>query len=297
MAGAAPTVALLDASSFCNMYCITCRNTPDDLIDITGQTDRNPALGILDFARYCMIIDDFQWDMLLATLYATGEPLLNSRIVEMVRYAADRGVATMIASNGMLLDERLAENLLTAGLDYMKIAISGYTQAVYGVYHRGGDVVAVLENIARFERIRRRLGVRCMVVVDYVLFEHNRCEVGAVRRFCRENGLSFSLRYGRVYDNSGVMSPVESRRHYTPRTSPCDWLWNIMTVCADGCAVPCCQYATAAIPVVVGDVTESAAAIWNGEMYREIRRVHAAGRSASQPLCRACFYADIDFQS
>jgi MoaA/NifB/PqqE/SkfB family radical SAM enzyme len=298
VAAASPTVALLDASSHCTMHCVTCRHAPDDLIDITGQSEQSPGLGSMDFDRYCDIIDDLQHELLLATLYATGEPLLNRHIVDMVRYASDRGVATMLSSNGMLLDAVLAENLLNAGLDYMKVAVSGYTQSVYGVYHRGGDVDRVLANIAAFELARRRLGLRCLVVVDYVLFEHNRHEEAAVRRFCREHGIRFSLRYGRVFPGTGVESPAESRGHYRPRATACDWLWNIMTVCADGRSVPCCQFATAAEPFVAGEAGESVSAVWNGEVYQELRRVHgAAGRSASLPLCRACFYADIDFQS
>lgn len=280
------------------MHCVTCRNAPDSLIDITSHGGGAPSLGCLDFSRYCCIIDDLKDDLLLATLYVTGEPLLNHRVVEMTRYAADRGVATMISSNGMLLNGSLAERLLVAGLDYLKVAVSGMTQSTYGMYHRGGDVVTVLANIANFEQTRRRLGSRCMVVLDYILFEHNRHELPAARRFCREHGIHFFLRYGRVLPGSGLSSPAESKGHYMPRTTACDWLWNIMTVCADGRAVPCCQFATAVEPLIVGKEGEVAAAIWNGPVYQRLRQIHGtAGRCASLPLCRTCFYSDIDFQS
>ncbi len=292
-------MALVDVSSHCNLHCITCRNSPDALFDISGQTEKKAALGNLDFTRYCRIVDELHRDMLLIALYVTGEPLLNDRLVEMVRYAGELGLATMISTNGMLLDEKMSERLLLAGVDYVKVAVSGFTQDIYSVYHRGGEIDKVLSNIASLEQVRSRLGLRCMVVVDYILFEHNRHEVADVRRFCRERGLRFTLRYGRVYEESGILSPTESKKHYQAKLSPCDWLWKIMTFCADGRAVPCCQFATCAeTPLVMGvGGDEDARLIWNGESYRELRRIQAATGRSTLPLCKNCFYSNIDFQS
>jgi len=299
VAGRAPTLALLDISSYCNMYCVTCRRSCSDLIDISGQTELRTELGSMTMARFSRIIDDLHRDTLLVSLYATGEPLLNAQTSDMVGYASQRGLATMLSTNGMLLDGEMSGKLLRAGLDYCKVAVSGFTQDVYGVYHRGGDVSKVLGNIAQFEKIRKKLSLRCMVVLDYVLFEHNRHEEEAVRSFCREHGIIFTLRYGRVFEDSGISSPSESVKHYLPRTSPCDWLWNIMVFCHDGRSVPCCQFATcAASPFVMGvGGDDDAVAIWNGDQYRELRRLQASQGRGTLPLCRDCFYSGIDFQS
>lgn len=205
----------------------------------------------------------------------------------------------MLSTNGMLLNGSLSASLLEAGLDYLKVAISGFTQEVYGVYHQGGDIARILDNVANFERIRRQLGKRCLVVVDYILFEHNRHQQDDVRRFCRETGISFSLRYGRTLEGTGLQSPTESRTHYVAKTTPCDWLWKIMVFCHDGRAVPCCQFATCVdSPFVMGvGGDDSAPAIWNGETYRALRRAHAENGRKGLPLCGECFYSDIDFQS
>lgn len=299
VAGRAPTLALLDISSHCNMYCVTCRRSCGDLIDISGQSEIKTALGSMAMDRFSRIIDDLHLDTLMVSLYATGEPLLNVRVADMVTYASARGLATMLSTNGMLLDEEMSEKILMADVDYCKVAVSGFTQDVYGIYHRGGDISRVLGNIACFEAVRRRLGRQCMVVVDYVLFEHNRNEEDAVRCFCSEHGINFSLRYGRVFENSGVSSPDESRKHYVTRTSSCDWVWNIMTVCFDGRVVPCCQFATCANPpYVMGDnADEDVISIWNGQSYREFRRIQAAHGRGSLSMCKHCFYSGIDFQS
>ncbi len=298
-AGASPTVALFDVSNRCNLFCPTCRRSRTDVVDLSGQTAEQTGLGELSLERFVRIIDDLHRDLLLATLYVSGEPLLNSDLGEMVAHAGRRGVATMLSTNGMLLDGAMSERLLDAGLDYLKVAVSGFTQDVYGIYHRGGDIETVLRNLAAFERLRRQLGKRCLVVLDYILFEHNRHQVGDLRRFCREHGIIFSLRYGRVLAGSSLESPPESREHYLPKQRPCDWLWKIMVFCHDARAVPCCQFATCATsPLVMGHGDdEPAGAIWNGPSYRELRRQQARGGRRGLPLCENCFYSGIDFQS
>ena len=299
VAGAAPTVVLFDTSNRCNLYCSTCRRSQTDIVDLSGQTEKPVKLGDMALDRYVRIIDDLHREMLLATLYVSGEPLLNREIVAMVEHTSRKGVASMLSSNGMLLSESLSLSLLGAGLDYLKVAVSGFTQEVYGIYHQGGDIVKVLENVVNFERLRRQLGKRCLVVLDYILFEHNRHQEKEIRQFCRENGIIFSLRFGRTLEGSELSSPAESREHYLPKVKPCDWLWKIMVFCADGRAVPCCQFATCAeSPLLMGIGGEvSAADIWNGSAYRELRSAQAQGGRRSLPLCDVCFYSDMDFQS
>ncbi len=298
VSGTAPAVVLFDVSNRCNLHCRTCRRSTTDIVDLSGQTEKPVKLGDMALDGYLRIIDSLSKDMLLATLYVSGEPLLNREIVAMVAHTSQKRVASMLSTNGMLLDDSLSTSLLEAGLDYLKVAVSGFTQDVYGIYHLGGDVARVLENVAKFERIRRQIGKRCLVVIDYILFEHNRHQADDIRRFCRENGIRFSLRYGRTLEGSELQSPAESKPHYQPKTGPCDWLWKIMVFCADGRSVPCCQFATCAeSPFVMGVGGEAAATIWNGTAYRELRRVHAASGRKGLPLCDGCFYSGIDFQS
>lgn len=299
VSGAAPQVVLFDISNRCNLHCPTCRRSTTNLVDLSGQTEKPVSLGDMGLDRYTAIIDDLHRDLLLATLYVSGEPLLNREIVAMVAHTAKKGVGSMLSTNGMLLNKSLSAGLLEAGLDYLKVAVSGFSQDIYAVYHQGGDVEQVLANVAGFERIRRQMGKRCLVVIDYILFEHNRQEEPLVRRFCQENNICFSLRYGRTLTGSALLSPVESREHYQPKTTPCDWLWKIMVFCHDGRAVPCCQFATCAeSPFEMGTGGETAAAkIWNGKHYSELRRVHALRGRKGLPLCDVCFYAGVDFQS
>lgn len=299
VSGRGPTVALFDVTSHCNLYCVTCRTTRTDLIDMIGQTEEKPVLGNMRLDRFTRIIDDLHKDMLLAALYTSGEPLLNKQVYDMVSYASDRGLATLMSSNGMLATPDVAEKLLKGGLDYFKVAVSGSTQDVYEIYHRGGEIAVILDNMAKFSALRRKLGIPCMLVVDYILFEHNRHQAAVIQKFCRDHDLAFSMRYGRVLPGSAIQSPKEAEGHFVPKSGACDWLWKIMSFCTDGKAVPCCRFATCAnSPFVFGvGGDEDSREIWNNSKLQDFRNIHTRNGRTNLPMCGDCFYSGVDFQS
>lgn len=297
--GKSPSVALFDISSHCNLYCVTCRNSRTDLIDMMGQTEEKIILGNLELERFCKIIDDVYMELLLAALYTSGEPLLNKHIYDMVAYCNKKGVATMISSNGMLATPDVAEKLLKSGLDYFKVAVSGFTQDVYHTYHRGGEISTILENMVAFSSLRKELGIACMLVIDYIVFEHNQHQVDLIREFCKKHDLTFSVRYGRVLPESGLQRLPESEELFLPKSGACDWLWKIMSFCTDGRSVPCCRFATSAnSPFVFGiGGDQNVQSIWNNEAYRKFRDTHTRFGRTKLPMCNDCFYSGIDFQS
>ena len=57
-----------------------------------------------------------------------GEPLIHSRIVEMVRLAREHGVVANTTTNGNLLDREMAMALKEAGLGQIQISLNGATE-------------------------------------------------------------------------------------------------------------------------------------------------------------------------
>lgn len=61
-----------------------------------------------------------------------GEPLLDLRMAEIIRYAKDRGILeVMFNTNATLLDEARATELIEAGLDKLICSVDGCTSEVY----------------------------------------------------------------------------------------------------------------------------------------------------------------------
>ena len=91
----------------------------------------------MPLSTYQEVLDQAKDHMLIAVLYLNGEPLMYKDLVPALKYATDRKVATLIATNGELLYENKIIELLDSGLDVIKIAITGFTQEIYQVQQEG----------------------------------------------------------------------------------------------------------------------------------------------------------------
>lgn len=297
--GRTPTVALFDTTNKCNIFCVACRKTTTEIIDVTGRNEAPIQLGTMPLRTFQRIIDELADRIMLAVLYVSGEPLMNRSIYDMVAHASRRRVGTLLSTNGGPLTEDASRKLIDADLDYLKIAVSGYTQPVHEIYHRGSKIEQVLANVERFAELKNKRRARTRVVMDYILFEHNPLELPLIRQFCRDTGIEMTVRSGRKKDQQGVETPPEHLGNYTPNRAPCDWIWQIAAFSFDGRVLPCCEFAYTGKPRVMGisDEDTDVASIWNGESYLDFRKAHRDGQRGNLPVCENCFYSGLYFQS
>jgi MoaA/NifB/PqqE/SkfB family radical SAM enzyme len=83
-----------------------------------------------------------------------GEPLAHPCTIEMVARLKALGSTVELITNGTLLDERRARGLIAAGLDVLWVSVDGSTPESYADVRLGAALPAVLENLARFRRLR-----------------------------------------------------------------------------------------------------------------------------------------------
>ena len=80
-----PFVLIVDPASSCNFKCRFCPTGDLELIKSTGRYQ-----GAMEFETFKKIIDDlqaFSKPVKVLRLYKEGEPLMNKRLPEMIRYA------------------------------------------------------------------------------------------------------------------------------------------------------------------------------------------------------------------
>jgi len=296
--GKYPSVVIFDPTNQCNLYCVACRETTTSIVDTTGE-GKEIELGKLDYALFEQVIKETHAHIMLALMYMSGEPLMNTRVYDMIRFASNLSVPTLLSTNGMMLNEKNAEKILDSGLDMVKIAISGFTQETYGREHRGGDIETILGNVLSLGRLKKQKGADTIILLDYILFDHNEDEIDLVKAFCDENDILMSVRTGRPsFGGFEVGIQETSTAPLKVTTHLCDWLWKIMSITWDGKSIPCCEYSFVGNPVVLGEHNSSKAVvdIWNGETYRNYRDAHInQGRTVSS-VCSKCHYKGVNFQ-
>ena len=113
--GRFPPLVRIETVNACNSRCAICRH----YAMARGRTD-GPGL-------FEQIVDECAvWGCGEIHLHNFGEPLLDDRLEDRVRYAKQKGIAKVtIFSNGSLLDESRAAGLIAAGLDEIKISFDG----------------------------------------------------------------------------------------------------------------------------------------------------------------------------
>jgi len=138
----------VEATSRCNLECATCmRNVWDE------------PQGMMQKEVYDLILDGVIKNRSIPTIFfgGYGEPLLHPNIVDMIRDAVAIGCRVELITNGILLDEEMALDLMKAGLDMLWVSIDGASPESYADVRLGASLPKVIGNLQRLRPLRYRL--------------------------------------------------------------------------------------------------------------------------------------------
>jgi len=105
-----------------------------------------------------------------------GEPLGHPRLVEMVALAKKTSSYVELISNGIPLDERMAQRLIHAGLDCLWVSIDGASPQSYADVRLGDHLPEIIANLERLQAMpgKPELGV------SFVAMKRNVADLEAV---------------------------------------------------------------------------------------------------------------------
>jgi len=220
-----PRFLVPNITSRCNANCIFCsRRYARDTSD-------------MDFDLYARMIDGCpgaQW--VLPITY--GEPLLHPRVVDMVKYATDRGKMVKLYTNASLLDEKMAQALLDAGLNILVCSVDDCDAASYEKMRRGLSFQAVRSNIERFVGLRNSAGYTTQVIAQAVVTVENEWRIDQVKAFWQQRVDLVAT--SKEFDYAAYGPPKQ--KWYTGRPlAYCERLNEHLTVLQDGTVVMCCM--------------------------------------------------------
>jgi pyruvate-formate lyase-activating enzyme len=177
-----PRLILWDLVGSCNLRCPSCP---------VGSMQGTNEKGLIDESLFDAILAKLtrefpRWQL---HFYNWTEPLIHPAINRFCRSAADAGFHTHISSNLNHLKD--PEGIMAAGLKTFRISLSGFTQEVYGIGHRGGKIERVKENMRRLAEARRAVGSRTRVHVYFHKYRHNLDEIEPMRALATELGFDF----------------------------------------------------------------------------------------------------------
>ncbi len=112
------------------------------------------------------VIDDYAYIGASGLGFTGGEPLLRDDIYELIVYAKKKRLITHISSNGMIVNEKIAQKLLDSGLDAIGFSLDGATEKTHdSIRGINGSYKKVMEAISIFNNLNKQNKKKIIIVV------------------------------------------------------------------------------------------------------------------------------------
>lgn len=283
----------IDICSACNMKCNFCFHS-----DIEAIRKAGCRFGFMSYELFTKIIDDIKqsWGMgsiKKLKLFKVGEPLLNSDVCKMVKYAKDSRIAECIeiTTNGTLLNKEVSEGLVEAGLDILNISVNGIDEDQYdencGYKINYNEFLA---NIKFFFENRKN----CRLFVKYsdmgYSSEQKEKFYNYFGNICDEmyvETISATLWQDTKINQIVVNQQIGTYGQELNEKQVCPFLFTTMVINHNGIVHLCCvDWKT---EYVLGDLNcDKIADIWCGEKLRRFQIMHLNKKRQNISICRNC---------
>lgn len=276
-----PLQIWIEPTSHCNLKCVMC---PNDSLKPSQK-------GHMPMERFRKIIDDIHPYVGTVTICDRGEPLLNKDLCNMIKYANSRGLTTKTSTNGTLLNEKYAIDIINSGLSVISFSFDGYKKDVYEGIRVGSDFEKVLSNIQRFIKLKKELNSKTPHVTLQVI-EIEPSDRIEIRDFWKRFG---EFTPDRVYiksaHNWGGNVDADRARNNGDGTAGrhfmCNSPWYSLVIHWDGTVYPCTLDYAGKYPIGHID-TDNWLDIWNGDRMKTLRSEMESGKLTQCGHCLNC---------
>lgn len=294
---ALPFSVWIEPTSRCNFKCLFCPQSFGDYEDkIGGYAD-------MDFALYEKIVSEIKGLGRLKAIkfYGIGEPMLYSRLADMVGLAVREGITdrTEITSNGSALTEAKGKQLIASGLDYLRISIYAGNQAHHQTITQSKiSLNRIVDNLKSFRKIRDEMeSMRPFLYVKMIdTFDEAENEefrqmfYDIADEIMIEKPMNWSS-----FEKRDILSPIyggskPSEETLFPfRKQVCPIAFYSMVILANGDVVACCVDWSK--KTLIGNLkNETFGEVWHGNKMQSFRRMQLEERRSENEACKNCTY-------
>ena len=288
-----PTTLSIEPTTSCNLRCPEC---PSGLRSFSRPT------GMLQERLFETVIEQVKDHLSWLHLYFQGEPFLNPRFLEMVRFADSKGIFTSTSTNAHYLEEKQVKEILKSGLKQLIVSMDGITQEVYEQYRIGGNLEKVQQGLQLLVSERKKAGFHFpRIVLQFLVTGQNEHQLPALKSWAKTMEVDeLQLKTTQIYnfENGSDLIPKElGYSRYVPvgngkwklkkqLENKCWRMWEGAVVTWDGKVVPCCFDKDASH--VMGELkNQPLSSIWNSLPYFNFRKQLLADRREIE-ICRNC---------
>lgn len=171
----------------CNLRCVHCY----------ASATPGPAPGELSFEEGKALLDDLKAFQVPAVLFSGGEPLVRPDTPELIAYAQSLGLSTTLSTNGLLIDDAMADRLAGLGLKYAGISLDGIRNRHDKLRGMKGAYDGTLAAIDRCRKRGIRVGLR------FTVHALNHDDLEDIFKVCRDHDVQRLCVYHLAYAGRG----------------------------------------------------------------------------------------------
>ena len=224
-------------------------------------------------------------------LHGSGEPTLYRQLPEAVAYCHDRGLETLITTNGSRLTRDLVDAIISSGLTELTVSAIGSTREKYHHWMSQDRFDLVREQVAYYNQQSPRPANLYHLITQPDRMQQEIEEY----RANWEAVVGGTCEIWHMHNWSGNWKNIVWGRTGRAERS-CGRMFNpVLEVRAGGvddhrgAVVACCMVLGNDRAAVLGHVdSQTVRDIWSGEAYQQLRQAHAEGRWNDIDYCRGC---------
>lgn len=292
-----PFTIYVDPSSACNFKCDFCFHS----IDNSSLKDINFEKKIMEIDLYKQVINsisEFPEKIKMLSLFNKGEPLLNTRLPEMIALAKERNVTekTYITTNGTLFSPELNRKLVKAGADEILVSIEAVDSHEYEkITGTSIDFDKMVDNIKDFYKNSGN----CKLFIKIVSYNQNEEMVSKFHEIfdpiCQFAYVEQVVPVFDRVDYDGMDLDRSKLNKFDKQIDVCTRPFFNMCIHSNGDIGSCLvDY----VPeILFGNArTDSLYKIWNGKKFNDFRLMHLKKQRHEHFKCGNCVSPDYDTQ-
>jgi Fe-coproporphyrin III synthase len=194
-------VVVWNVGQRCNLKCVHCYSQSKD-IEYPNELNTKEAEAMLDgLAEYGAPV----------ILFSGGEPLMREDLLDLIKYARDKGLRAVISTNGTLITEEKAEELKTFGLSYVGISLDGLRETNDKFRGIEGAFDDALQGIRNCQKVGIKVGLR------FTINKRNAQDIPGIFKLIDEENIPRVCFYHLVYSGRGSRLIEEDLSHEETR--------------------------------------------------------------------------------
>jgi tungsten cofactor oxidoreducase radical SAM maturase len=174
----------IEPTTACNLKCRICiRNTWDDpSAHMSMQTYQHIVDSLVDLP-----------DLKRVVFTSFGEPFMHPRLLDMIEAVRKCDLAVTVGTNGLLLDTKIAAELIKLGVERVMVSMDGGKPDTYAAV-RGAMLSQVVEHIRGLNEAKRQLhSLYPAVGIEFVALRSNVAELDDLAKMAAELNISRML--------------------------------------------------------------------------------------------------------